>query len=94
MEKISDENLSVMIIADAIAASERQVYRLIKKLTGLTPYEYIMDVRMKYADYLIRKKKVKSVSEAGKCIGIKNVTNFSKQFEKRFGCKPKELFQV
>lgn len=91
--KISDPNLSVYTLTDELAASERQVYRLVKKLTGLTPYEYISEIRMQAADYLIRKNKVKNASEAAKQVGIKNVTTFSKQYEKKFGVKPIDILK-
>jgi signal transduction histidine kinase/CheY-like chemotaxis protein len=91
MHRIADISLSVYDLADAMAASERQVYRMIKKMTGLTPYEYITEIRLKYADYLIRKNKVKNATEAAKSIGLKNVTTFNKQYEKKFGRKPTEL---
>lgn len=91
MEKIDDISLSVYDLADAMAASERQVYRMIKRMTGLTPYEYITEIRLKYADYLIRKNKVKNATEAAKSIGLKNVTTFNKQYEKKFGKKPSEI---
>lgn len=94
MDKIADENLSVYQLADAMAASERQVYRLVKKLTGLTPFEYVTEVRMKYVDYLIRKGKVKNPTAAARSIGLKNVTIFSRQFEKRFGKKPADLLNA
>jgi len=93
MEKIDDENLSVYDLADAMAASERQVYRLVKKITGLTPFEYVSEVRLKYAEYLIRKGKVKNASEAARSIGLKNVTAFGKQYEKKFGVKPSEAIK-
>lgn len=92
-ENIDDTNLGVLQLADAIAASERQVYRLIKKVTGKTPYEYITEVRLQYADYLIRKNKVRSASEVARNVGIKNVTTFNRQYEKRFGAKPSELLE-
>lgn len=91
MERIDDPNLSVFHLSDAMAASERQVYRMIKKITGMTPHEYIMEIRLKYVDYLIRKNKVRNPTEAAKSIGQKNVTLFSKQFEKKFGKKPSEI---
>ncbi len=90
-ENIEDTNLSVLQLGDAIAASERQVYRLIKKVTGKTPYEYITDVRMQYANYLIRKNMVRSSSEVARSVGIKNVTTFNKQYESRFGKKAADL---
>lgn len=94
MERIDDENLSVFDLANAMAASERQVYRLVKKLTGMTPFEYVAEIRMKYVDYLIRKNKVKNASEAARSIGLKNVTAFSKQYEKKFGVKPNDVLRT
>ncbi|MFY0598404.1 MAG: response regulator [Cyclobacteriaceae bacterium] len=91
MEKVDDINLSVLDLADAMAASERQVYRIIKKMTGLTPYEYITEIRLKYADFLIRKDKVKNATEAAKNVGMKNVTTFNRLYEKRFGTKPADI---
>jgi CheY-like chemotaxis protein len=92
MARIGDSNLSVFDLADAMAASERQVYRLMKDMTGLTPLEYITEIRLKYADYLMRKGKVRNATEAAKSIGINNVTTFNKQYEKKFGVKPSTLF--
>lgn len=94
MERIDDENLSVFDLANAMAASERQVYRLVKKLTGMTPFEYVAEIRMKYVDYLIRKNKVRNPSEAARSIGLKNVTSFSKQYEKKFGVKPADVLKA
>lgn len=93
MDRIADENLSVFDLASAMAASERQVYRLVKKLTGRTPFEYVAEIRMKYVDYLIRKNKVRNPSEAARSIGLKNVTAFSKQYEKKFGVKPADVLK-
>jgi transcriptional regulator GlxA family with amidase domain len=92
-DNIEDTNLGVLQLGDAIAASERQVYRLIKKVTGKTPYEYITEVRLQYADYLIRKNMVRSASETARSVGIKNVTTFNRQYQKRFGKKPAELLE-
>ncbi len=91
IEKVDDSNLNVAMLADTMAASERQVYRLIKKLTDRTPLEYIKEVRLQFVDQLIRQGKVKSASHAAREIGMKNVTQFSKMYEKRFGKSPAEL---
>ena len=84
LDRIDDSNLSVLHLADAMAASERKVYRMIKKLTNLTPYDYIKEVRWQYLEHLVKNKKVKNASEAAKSIGMKNVTNFKNQYKKRF----------
>ncbi len=94
IDRIDDENLSVYDLSNAIAASERQVYRLVKKLTGKTPFEYISEIRINYADHLIRKKKVKNATEAARSIGLKNVTVFNKQYEKKYGVKPIDVLRA
>ncbi len=92
-DRISDSNLGIYSLQEAMAASERQVYRLVKKLTGLTPHEYITEVRMQYAEYLLRQNKVKNATEAAKSVGVRNVTTFSRQFEKKFGIHPSALLK-
>ncbi|MEQ9300524.1 MAG: tetratricopeptide repeat protein [Cyclobacteriaceae bacterium] len=91
IDKIADSNLNIAQLADTMAASERQVYRLIKKLTEKTPLEYIKEVRLQFVDQLIKQGKVKSASQAAREIGMKNVTQFSKIYEKRFGQSPAQL---
>ncbi len=93
-ESISDPRLSVMQLADALAASERQVYRMVKRLTGLTPHEYITEVRLQYVDYLIRNKKVKNATDAARRVGQNNVTTFNRQYQRRYGVKPSELINA
>lgn len=82
--RVNDPDLSVLSLADAMAASERKVYRMIKKLTDFTPYEYIKEIRWQFLEKLIADKNVKNATEAANAIGMKNVTNFKKQFQKRF----------
>ena len=60
----------------------------------MTPFEYVAEIRMKYVDYLIRKNKVRNPSEAARSIGLKNVTSFSKQYEKKFGVKPADVLKA
>ena len=91
MNRIGDPGLSVLDLADEMAASERQVYRMIKKLTDLTPFEYIKEVRWQYAQYLIKNNKVNNPSEAARAIGMNNVSHFNTQFKKRFGRTPAEI---
>lgn len=82
--RIDDPELSVNDLGRELAASERQVYRLTKKVSGMTPYEFIKEVRYQYAHHLIRNKKVKNLSEAAKAIGMSNPSHFKTQYNKRF----------
>ncbi|WP_420583122.1 tetratricopeptide repeat protein [Reichenbachiella sp.] len=91
IEQIDNPDLTVLVLADAMAASERKVYRMIKKLTDLTPHEYIKEIRWHYLENLIKNKSLKNPTEAAKAIGMKNVTNFKKQFHKRFNRSIEEM---
>lgn len=88
LEKIDDPNLSINYLADQIAVSERKFYRMIKKMTDGTPYEFIKEVRMQYASRMLKEKTVSSASEVAKAIGMNNVSHFNTQFKKRFGKAP------
>ena len=91
LDRVDDPNLSIAYLADQIAVSERKFYRLIKKLTGMTPFELIKEVRLQLAHRMLKEKNIVNSSEIAKSIGIVNVTHFNTQFKKRFGQSPKEL---
>ncbi|MEP5364565.1 MAG: response regulator [Reichenbachiella sp.] len=90
-ERIDDPNLSVNCLADEIAVSERKFYRMIKKMTDSTPFEFIKEIRMQYANKILKEKKISSASEVAKAIGMNNVSHFNTQFKKRFGKTPTEF---
>ncbi len=91
ISRISDTNLSVSDLAYEVSASERKLYRLVKKITDHTPYEFIKEIRLQYAHRLISSKAVDSLSHAAREIGMSNVSNFKKQYEERFGINPSTL---
>ena len=78
IDQIDNPDLTVLVLADAMAASERKVYRMIKKLTDLTPHEYIKEIRWHYLENLIKSKSLKNPTEAAKAIGMKNCDQFQK----------------
>lgn len=90
-DKIDDPHLSIGYLSDQIAMSERNFYRMIKRLTDATPLELIKELRLQMAHKILKEKTVYSSSEVAKQIGINNVTHFNTQFKKRFGKSPKDL---
>lgn len=93
LARIDDPHLAVPYLASEIAVSERKFFRMIKKLTGTTPYEYIKEFRLQYANKLLLDKKISTSSEAAKHIGMNNVSNFNTQFKSRFGKKPADILK-
>lgn len=93
IKRIDDPHLSVLDLADEMAASERKVYRMIKKISGLTPYELIKEVRWQFLENYLKTNKVRTATEAAQMIGMNNVSSFSSQYEKRFGRPFRELLE-
>ena len=91
LEEIDNSNVTALLLADKLNTTERSLYRLVKKITGKTPNEYVKDIKFQYAYDLILARKVNSVKQVATEIGMSNSTNFNKQFSQRFGKRAEEL---
>lgn len=94
LENISDHNFSVMRLADCAAMSERQIYRYLKNITGLTPLQFIQEIKLNKAMELAQKRVFMSSSELASAVGFQHSPYFSSLFEKRFGKKPSAYLKV
>jgi AraC-like DNA-binding protein len=65
------------------------MYNKIKGLTGLTPVDFIRQMRLKYAAGILRESD-RNVSETAYLTGFNDVKYFSKCFKEMFGISPKE----
>ena len=87
---ISDSEFNVTSLQNDLGVGNKLLYRRIKQITGMTPVEYIRDIRMKKAALLLREGKY-SVSEVMFMVGFSNTGYFSKCFQKAFGMTPTEF---
>ena len=78
-------------IAEELEMSERDLFRKVKKSTGLSPQKYVRQYRLSQAMHYLKEGKFRTVKETCQAIGYTNVSHFIVQFEKEFGKKP---FQV
>ena len=88
-EHVSDSELNVNTLCDWAATNNKQMYRKLKQLTGMTPVEYIKFIRLKKAAMLLRQKKF-TVAEVMYMVGFSNHSYFSKCFQAEFGLTPKQ----
>lgn len=88
-EHISDSELNVNALCEWTGTNNKQMYRKIKQLTGMTPVEYIKSIRMKKAAMLLRQQKF-TVAEVMYMVGFSNHSYFSKCFQAEFGMTPKQ----
>jgi AraC-like DNA-binding protein len=91
-DRLSDSDLNVSALCDISGINNKQIYRKLKQLTGMTPVEYIRSVRMKKAAMLFRQKKF-SVAEVMYMVGFSNHSYFSKCFKSEFGKTPWEYME-
>jgi len=91
LDRIDDPKLSIADLADLLHTSERNVHRVIKSLVKETPKAYIRKIRLDYAEWLLKTRRVKSVAEASRAVGMPNTTSFVKQFSEIKRKSPKEL---
>lgn len=88
-EHISDTELNVNALCEWTNTNNKQMYRKIKQLTGMTPVEYIKSIRMKKAAMLLKQQKF-TVAEVMYMVGFSNHSYFSKCFQAQFGVTPKQ----
>ncbi|NRB62592.1 MAG: helix-turn-helix transcriptional regulator [Saprospiraceae bacterium] len=88
---LSDSSLCISQIADSVYTSERQFYRRIKKLTGLTPNEYLKRKRLEKAQEKINRGYQSSVSNLASSVGYNRTDYFSKLYQSKYGKRPTEL---
>lgn len=88
-ENIHAQNFGVIQLAEKINISERQFYRIIKELTGLTPYKFILEIKLQAAREIVETGYFKTAAEIALSIGFKRSDYFSKLYQRRFHTLPK-----
>lgn len=92
-ENLDDRDYKVDQLSKDLGYSSRQLNRILKKQLGLSPVQYILEIRLAVAYNLIIKKQKASISEVRAEVGISSTSYFNQKFEERFGIKPKKLLE-
>jgi signal transduction histidine kinase/DNA-binding response OmpR family regulator len=86
--QINNVNFNVSQLCLEMAVSTSQLYQKLKKLTGLTPKQYIDQIRYAKARKLLETQVYGSIKRVAYEVGFKDEKNFSRNFKKRFGTYP------
>jgi AraC-like DNA-binding protein len=87
MENIEDPDFNVTMMLEKIHISHSTLYRKIQSLTGMSPNEFIRNVRITEAARLMRNKDV-SISEVATLVGFNDHSYFTRCFKKKFNKTP------
>ncbi|MEL7147098.1 MAG: response regulator, partial [Bacteroidota bacterium] len=93
-DNISVTSFNVSRLADVAAMSERQLYRTVKQISGLTPSQFVREIRLQKAMTFLEQNRYATISELSHAVGFEYPGYFTTVFEKRFGNKPAEYMQT
>ncbi len=85
---LDKKELSQDDIADYFNISKSSLYRKLKSKTGLSPNEFVTEVKLQKAKTILENNPTILLKQLAYDVGFTNVYYFSTLYEKRFGCKP------
>ena len=91
-ENLSNEALSVEMLADTMGMSTSSLYRKVKGLSGLSPNDFIRIARLKKAILLMQNGENR-ISEIAFQVGFSSPAYFSTCFQKQYGKTPSEYLK-
>lgn len=86
---IDDEGYNVDLLARDVAMSRTNLYNKLQIMLGITPADFIRNVRLKRAAQILASTPL-SINEVATRVGFVTPRNFSSQFKKMFGVLPSE----
>lgn len=89
MEQHYAENITVSRLAELGYVSPSCFNRKFKKEIGMTPIEYLIEIRLKHAKTLLKRKNIPITDIAMRC-GFGSSAHFSSCFQTRIGVTPTE----
>lgn len=86
---ITDENYGVEQLASDVALSRTNLYGKLRNMLGISPADFIRNVRLKRAAELLTTTKL-SITEISERVGFNSPRIFSSNFKKMFGILPSD----
>jgi len=87
-QRLSKETFSVDELAAAMLMGRTSFFKETKRLTGLSPNQYILEARLVRARYLMETQSNLNLKKVIQLVGLKHESHFVKVFKKRFGHPP------
>ena len=85
---IDNENFTIDILATEMNTGRNKVYSKIKGITGMTPNDFIQNIKLKKAAYSLKNNDDLTIAEIAYKYGFGTPQYFSKCFKKSFGITP------
>ncbi|MFT3682129.1 MAG: two-component regulator propeller domain-containing protein [Ferruginibacter sp.] len=92
-EKMTDPDFNIETIAETMLMSRTTFYKKFKSLTGLTPVEFVKDMRLQRAKQYLDGGQ-NNISEAAYLSGFNNPKYFSTCFKEKYHVSPSEYLRL
>lgn len=86
---LSETEFDINTFAEHLNMSKSSLYRKIKTMTGLSPIEFIRNIRLKHACQMLKDKSI-SISEVAYSVGFSDPKYFTSCFKNEFNITPSE----
>lgn len=86
------ETIAIQTLAELAHLSEYRFCHLFRESMGLSPLNYINEVRLKTAHHLLEQKEL-TVSEIAAMVGFQDYNNFGRLFRKYYGYAPSQIWK-
>ncbi len=87
-DNLKNDLLSVSLLCGHFNMSEATLFRRVKRLTGLSPKQYVTEVRLARARELLINRVYNTVSQVAAEAGFSDVRTFTRNFRKAYGRLP------
>jgi AraC family transcriptional regulator len=88
IEQRAEQELSLADISEAVGLSPLRFLRLFKRETGVTPYRFLVQARIRNAIEMLRDTS-EPVTSIAYDVGFSDLSNFINAFRREVGCSPR-----
>ena len=85
LKNIHNAYFGVAQLSDELKVSERTLHRNLKKETGLSPIQFIRELKLLHVREIVENNKFTSLQELALSVGLSNGTYLNQLYKERFG---------
>jgi AraC-like DNA-binding protein len=85
---ILDHNVDVTFLCTELAISRTKLFIKMKGITGQTPHDFIVNVKLKLAAKMLNENPECNISDIAFNLGFSSLNHFGKSFKDFFGTSP------
>ncbi len=90
-QHLSSDILTLSALSSTFAMSDSTLQRHLKRLTGLSPIQYLQEMRLDEGRKLLEGRRYNSIGQVAAQVGFHDARSFSRSFKQRFGKLPSEM---